>query len=219
MSLAPTYEAIRCETSGKPLTREKPAEFSGTGHQCKDGYCHQFSIIFESVETFIRIVGLYLGVVPLTCVPVVSILWLFYSIIHCLMCVDTYSLNCIQFPLWTLIDSFVWNEIVHGISYDISGRYHQYDAYSTPIRWSRVTLNYLPGSVGVACSPILSVSFEGMGCEPILNLAATPDEWWGCEYNMYRCQQDYTSNFMGKADVCELYYQLVSVQKSILQVL
>jgi hypothetical protein len=37
-------------------------------------------------------------------------------------------------------------------------------------------LIYLPGSVGVACSPILSVSFEGMGCEPTLNLAATPDE-------------------------------------------
>ncbi len=37
-------------------------------------------------------------------------------------------------------------------------------------------LGYLPGSVDVACSPILSVSFEGMGCEPILNLAATPDE-------------------------------------------
>ncbi len=38
-------------------------------------------------------------------------------------------------------------------------------------------LSYLPGSVGVACSPFLSVSFdEGMCCEPVLNLAATPDE-------------------------------------------
>jgi hypothetical protein len=45
--------------------REKPAEFLGTGHQCKDGYGYQLSIIFESVETFIRIVGLYLGVIPL----------------------------------------------------------------------------------------------------------------------------------------------------------
>ncbi len=99
MSLAPTYEAIRRETSGKPLMREKPAEFWGTRHQCKDDYCHQLSVIFESVETFIRIVGLYLGVVPLTCNPVLRILWLFYSIIHRLMCVDTYSLNCIQFLL------------------------------------------------------------------------------------------------------------------------
>jgi hypothetical protein len=59
--------------------REKSAEFLGTGHQCKDGYCHQLSVIFESVETFIRIVGLYLGVVLLICIPVLSILWLFYN--------------------------------------------------------------------------------------------------------------------------------------------
>ena len=77
MTLAPMYEAIRHETSGKLLMREKPAEFWGTGHQCKDGYCHQLSIIFKSVETFIRIVGLYLGVVPLICILVLSILWLF----------------------------------------------------------------------------------------------------------------------------------------------
>jgi hypothetical protein len=39
-------------------------------------------------------------------------------------------------------------------------------------------ISYLPGSVGVAvaCSSILSASFEGMGCEPVLNLSATPDE-------------------------------------------
>ncbi len=54
MSLAPTYEAIRHETtSGKPLLREKSAEFWGTGHQCKDDYCHQLSVIFESVETLL----------------------------------------------------------------------------------------------------------------------------------------------------------------------
>jgi hypothetical protein len=32
------------------------------------------------------------------------------------------------------------------------------------------------GLLGVACSPILSVSCEGMGCDPVLNLSATPDE-------------------------------------------
>jgi hypothetical protein len=32
------------------------------------------------------------------------------------------------------------------------------------------------GLLGVICSHISSESFEGMGCEPILNLAATPDE-------------------------------------------
>ncbi len=77
MSLAPTYEAIRREPSGKHLTREKPAEFLGIGHQCKDGYCDQLSVVFESVETFIRIVGLYLGFVPPICILVLSILWLF----------------------------------------------------------------------------------------------------------------------------------------------
>jgi hypothetical protein len=34
----------------------------------------------------------------------------------------------------------------------------------------------ISGSVGVACTPILSVSFKGMGSVPVLNLAATPDE-------------------------------------------
>ncbi len=72
MSLAPTYEAIRRENSRKPLMWEKPAEYLGTGHQCKDGYRHQLSVIFESVETFIRIVA-----VPPTCILVLSILWLF----------------------------------------------------------------------------------------------------------------------------------------------
>ncbi len=60
--------------------REKPAECLGTGHQCKDGYCHQSSTIFESVEIFISIVGLYHGVVPPTCILVLSILWLFIVI-------------------------------------------------------------------------------------------------------------------------------------------
>jgi hypothetical protein len=55
---------------------EKPAEFLGTGHQCQYGLI-PLSSIFESVETFVRIVGLYLGVVPPTCILVLSILWLF----------------------------------------------------------------------------------------------------------------------------------------------
>jgi hypothetical protein len=37
MTLVPTYEVTKRETSGKPLMREKPAEFLGTGHQHKDG--------------------------------------------------------------------------------------------------------------------------------------------------------------------------------------
>jgi hypothetical protein len=37
-------------------------------------------------------------------------------------------------------------------------------------------LHILPGLLGIACSPILSVSLEVVDCEPVLNLAATPDE-------------------------------------------
>jgi hypothetical protein len=71
--------------------------------------------IYESVETFIRIVGLYLGVIPSTCILALSILFcygIFDSItciisanihivrdgkIYRLVRVDTYSLNFIYF--------------------------------------------------------------------------------------------------------------------------
>jgi hypothetical protein len=48
------YEAIKRETSRKPLIREKPAEFWGTGHQCKDGSLPSIKHnICESVEIFL----------------------------------------------------------------------------------------------------------------------------------------------------------------------
>jgi hypothetical protein len=78
--------------------REKPAEFLGTGHQCKDDYSHQLSVIFESVETFIGIEVVPWGCTSNLC-PCFKHLWLIYSLINHLMRVDTYSLNCIQFPL------------------------------------------------------------------------------------------------------------------------
>ncbi len=53
MTHAPTYEAIRCETSRKPSLREKSAAFMGTGHQCKDGLLPSIKHnIYESVEIF-----------------------------------------------------------------------------------------------------------------------------------------------------------------------
>jgi hypothetical protein len=53
MTLAPTYEAIKCETSGKPSIRKKPAELLGTGHQCKDGLLPSIKHnVCESVEMF-----------------------------------------------------------------------------------------------------------------------------------------------------------------------
>ncbi len=53
MTLAPMYEAIKRETSGKPLIRKKTAEFLGTGHQCEDGSLPSIKCnICESVEMF-----------------------------------------------------------------------------------------------------------------------------------------------------------------------
>jgi hypothetical protein len=65
------------------------------------------------------------------------------------------------------------------------------------------SLHILPGSLGVACSPILSVSLEGMGCEPVLNLAATPDE----AVSIICTVVDKTiPSTLGEVDLCELYY-------------
>jgi hypothetical protein len=53
MTLAPTYEAIKHETSKKPSMREKPAELLGTGHQCKGGLLPSIKRnVCESVEMF-----------------------------------------------------------------------------------------------------------------------------------------------------------------------
>ncbi len=53
MMLAPTYEAIKRETSGKPFKGGKPAELLGTGHNCKDGLLPSIKHnVCESVEMF-----------------------------------------------------------------------------------------------------------------------------------------------------------------------
>ncbi len=53
MTLAPTYEAIKRETSGKPSIREKPAELLGTGHHCEYGLLPSIKRnVCESVEMF-----------------------------------------------------------------------------------------------------------------------------------------------------------------------
>jgi hypothetical protein len=62
----------------------------------------------------------------------------------------------------------------------------------------------LPGSVGVACSPILSVSLEEVGSEPVFNLAATPDEAVSIICTIV--DKTIPSTFLGEVDVCELYY-------------
>ncbi len=144
---------------------------------------------------FIRIVRLYLKLCILATLSMLFCYGIFNSLFdiisaithfvrdgkfYCLVCVNTDSLNFIHFPLWTLTDSpwYLFLILADGTIV--------YDTYSAPIRWSRVMLC-------VCHSPILSVSLEGMGCETVLNLAAT--FWWGTIPSTF-----------GEVDVCELYY-------------
>ncbi len=129
--------------------------------------------------------------------------------IHCLMCVDTYSLNCIHFPLWTLIDSFVWNEIVHGISPEICWWYHHLDAYYTPPRWSRVALCvYYQDCLVLPVLLFYKWSLKGW----VTSLSSTYQLLLMRLWVWYvPLLTNYTSNFMGKADVCELYLWPASV--------
>ncbi len=137
MTLAPTYEAIQRETSGKSSIREKPVELLSTGNSVKIVYYHQLSVMFVRVwRCFFGIVRSYLrycilALSNLFCygicdsiIYVISVYFVNDGKLHCLMCVNTHSLNWIHFPLWTLIDSFVWIGIVHGILFDISRWYH-----------------------------------------------------------------------------------------------
>ncbi len=61
---------------------------------------------------------------------------------------------------------------------------------------SGYALRILPGSVGVACSPILPVSCGGIGCEPVSSVCHS-SSWWGCEYSTFSWQH-YTVNFCSK---------------------
>ncbi len=88
----------------------------------------------------------------------------------------------------------LWIGIVHGILFDISGWYHR-------VWWILYTCKVIKGNacaylglLGVACSPFLSVSLEEVGCKPVLNLAATPDEAVSIICTV--CWQNYTFNLL-----------------------
>ncbi len=113
------------------------------------------------------------------------------------MCWHLHSgLYQISAPLWTLIDSFVWVDIVHGISFYISRWYYcMWCILYTNEVIKGNTMCISPGSFVVACSPILPVSFKEKGCEPVI---CSSYSWWGCENNKYLCWQNYTIYFEGK---------------------
>ncbi len=123
------------------------------------------------------------------------------------MCVDTYSLIYTHFLFWTLIYLFIWFEKSMVSLFDISEWYHHIWCilYTNKVNKGN-TLCIPPRWVGVACFPILSVSFEQkqMGCEPVLFLAAFPDE----AVSIICCTfVDKTiPSTLGEVDVCELYY-------------
>jgi hypothetical protein len=53
MSLAPTYEAIKRETSGKPIFRKKTADSWALDKSVRMVYYHLLSVIFcESLEMY-----------------------------------------------------------------------------------------------------------------------------------------------------------------------
>jgi hypothetical protein len=59
MTLAPMYEAIKCETCGKPSIRGKPVEFFALDISVRMVYYHQLSVIFMRLwRCFIRILRL-----------------------------------------------------------------------------------------------------------------------------------------------------------------
>ncbi len=137
-------------------------------------YYHQLSVIFMRVwRCFIRIARSYLRYCILalsilfcygicdSIIYIISVITYIFSDgkIHCFMCVDTYSLNWIHCPLWTLIDSFVWIGIVHGILFDICRWYHHIWCilYTSKVIKGNA-MHLLPGSVGVAWSASLRCS-------------------------------------------------------------
>ncbi len=115
-------------------------------------------------------------------------------------------LDCIHFPLWTLIVSFVWFWDSPWYLVSTSGWYHHVRCI---LYTNDVTLGtlwrILPGSVGIACSPMLPVSCGGIGCEPVSSICHS-SSWWGCEYSTFYWQ-NYTVNF-AVTSVFELCYWL-----------
>ena len=104
----PTYEAIRCEISGKPTLRKKTYWFLGTGQECnKDGLLPSIKRnICESLEMcslwYIRILKAYLILLCLwwsifICYVSATTVWFLSHLCclycrrydRCLVCVDT----------------------------------------------------------------------------------------------------------------------------------
>ncbi len=83
--------------------KEKSAEFWGTGYQCKDGSLPSTKCnIYRVWRCYIRIARLYLKLFILALIMAFVIIMYIISAINHIVRegkIDTYSLNCIHFPL------------------------------------------------------------------------------------------------------------------------
>jgi hypothetical protein len=104
MTLAPTYEAIKRETSRKPSIRKNLLSYWALDISVKMVYYHQLSVMFVRVwRCFIRILRLYLtycilALSLLFCygiviVYIISVYFVSDGKLHRLLCVDTHSMN------------------------------------------------------------------------------------------------------------------------------
>ncbi len=174
-------------------------------------YYHQLSVMFVRVwRCFIRIVRWYLRY----CILALSFLFcsgIFDSIVyiisvyifsdgklHCLMCVATASLSELNSFSALNPDWFIrmnWDSPWYP--FDIADGTIVYDEYSTPARWSRVTLAY---TFRIAWCCLFSYFIselrrDGLWACPQLSSYS----WWCCEYNMYNCWQNYPFNLWEKS--------------------
>ncbi len=79
-----------------------------------------------------------------------------------------------------------------------------YDEYSTHARRSRVMLVHTTRIAWCCLFSFFIIELRRGGLWACPQLSSY--SWWGCEYNMYHCWQNYTFNLLGEVDVCELYY-------------
>jgi hypothetical protein len=104
-------------------------------------------------------------------------------------------LDCIHFPLWALIVSFVWFWDSPWYLVSTSRWYHHVWCILYTNDVVRGTLCVLPGFIGVACSSMLPVSCGGICCDPVSSICHS-SSWWGCEYRYFLLTKLYRQLFV-----------------------
>ena len=161
MSVAPTYEAIKCETSGKPLLRKKPLSSWALDNCVRMVYCHQSSVMF------LREYGDVFNIHLWSILCLLSREWYFVSyllslsigldgniiIFWSLMCslhcdVTLWIVSIFRFEPWLF--HLYYSEIVLVVLFLSADGTIMYDPYSTPMMWFRVRFVYIT-RIGWCC--------------------------------------------------------------------